>query len=67
MVLMVCRKLMKKNPPTAVLCSNDVVALGAMEGIQRLGRQPSVDFGIVGFNNIPLGEGSWRQPSEYLA
>lgn len=44
-----------ENPPTAVLCFNDVVALGAMEGIQRLGRQPSVDFGI-GFNNIPLGE-----------
>jgi LacI family transcriptional regulator len=24
-----------------------------MEGIQRLGRKPGVDFGIVGFNNIP--------------
>jgi LacI family transcriptional regulator len=48
------QKLIKaKNPPTAVLCFNDVVALGAMEGIQRLGRKPGVDFGIVGFNNIP--------------
>jgi len=41
------------NRPTAALCFNDVVALGAMEGIQRLGRKPGVDFGIVGFNNIP--------------
>jgi LacI family transcriptional regulator, galactose operon repressor len=48
------QKLMKaKNPPSAVLCFNDVVALGAMEGIQRQGRKPGVDVGIVGFNNIP--------------
>ena len=48
------QKLMKaKNPPSAVLCFNDVVALGAMEGIQRLGLKPGVDIGIVGFNNIP--------------
>jgi LacI family transcriptional regulator len=48
------QKLMKaKNPPSAVLCFNDVVALGAMEGIQRLGRKPGLDVGIVGFNNIP--------------
>jgi LacI family transcriptional regulator len=48
------QKLMKtEDPPSAVLCFNDVVALGAMEGIQRLGRKPGVDFGIVGFNNIP--------------
>jgi LacI family transcriptional regulator len=48
------QKLMKtKNPPSAVLCFNDVVAQGAMEGIQRLGLKPGVDAGIVGFNNIP--------------
>jgi LacI family transcriptional regulator len=48
------QELMKaKNPPSAVICFNDVVALGAMEGIQRLGRKPGVDVGVVGFNNIP--------------
>jgi LacI family transcriptional regulator len=48
------QKLMKaKNPPGAVLCFNDVVALGAMEGLQRMGYKPGVDVGIVGFNNIP--------------
>jgi LacI family transcriptional regulator len=48
------QKLIKaKNPPSAVLCFNDVVALGAMEGLQRLGRKPGIDVGIVGFNNIP--------------
>jgi LacI family transcriptional regulator len=45
--------LKTEDPPTAVLCFNDVVALGAMEGIQRLGLKPGIDFGVVGFNNIP--------------
>ena len=50
------QKLMKaRNPPSAVLCFNDVVALGAMEGLQRLGCKPGVDVGIVGFNNVPDG------------
>ena len=48
------QELMKtEDPPTAVLCFNDVVALGAMEGIQRLGLKPGIAFGVVGFNNIP--------------
>jgi LacI family transcriptional regulator len=41
------------NPPTAALCFNDVVALGAMEALQHVGRKPGADFGVVGFNNIP--------------
>jgi LacI family transcriptional regulator len=48
------RKLLKLgDPPTAALCFNDVVALGAMEALQRSGLKPGADFGIVGFNNIP--------------
>lgn len=42
-----------QNPPTAALCFNDVVALGAMEALQQAGRKPGADFGVVGFNNIP--------------
>ncbi len=44
--------LQLSKPPTAALCFNDVVALGALEAIQHLGLKPGVDFGIVGFNNI---------------
>jgi LacI family transcriptional regulator len=48
------RRLFKlNNPPSAALCFNDVVALGAMEALQHLGKKPGRDFGIVGFNNIP--------------
>jgi len=42
-----------KEPPTAALCFNDVVALGAMDALQRLGLKPGTAFGLVGFNNIP--------------
>jgi LacI family transcriptional regulator len=44
--------LVLDSPPTAAICFNDVVALGAIEAIQRLGLKPGADFGIIGFNNI---------------
>ena len=47
-------KLLELNDrPTAALCFNDVVALGAMEALHQLGLKPGADFGVVGFNNIP--------------
>jgi len=39
--------------PTAAVCYNDVVALGLMQGLARLGQRPGVDFAITGFDNIP--------------
>jgi len=48
------QQLLKLNDrPTAALCFNDVVALGAMEALQQSGIKPGAAFGIVGFNNIP--------------
>ena len=38
--------------PTAAVCFNDVVALGAIEALRAAGKQPGKDFSIVGFNNI---------------
>jgi LacI family transcriptional regulator len=39
--------------PTATLCFNDVVALGVIEALQLSNVKVGVDFGVVGFNNIP--------------
>jgi len=39
--------------PTAAVCYNDAVALGLMQGLIRLGRRPSIDFAVTGFDNIP--------------
>ena len=38
--------------PTAAVCFNDVVALGAIEALRAASKQPGKDFSIVGFNNI---------------
>jgi LacI family transcriptional regulator len=42
-----------ENPPTAALCFNDVVALGAIEALQHTGVRAGKEFGVVGFNNVP--------------
>jgi LacI family transcriptional regulator len=46
------RLLQLVNPPGAAVCYNDVVALGAIEALQRSGVRPGKDFGVVGFNNV---------------
>jgi LacI family transcriptional regulator, galactose operon repressor len=40
------------DPPTAVLCYNDVVAFGVMLGLQAAGRYPGRDFDVIGFDDI---------------
>jgi LacI family transcriptional regulator len=49
----VMRELLNQpDPPTAALCFNDVVAIGAMEMLTDAGRKPGSDFSVVGFNNV---------------
>jgi len=40
------------SPPSAALCFNDVVALGAMDGLVHRGLQAGRDFALVGFDDI---------------
>ncbi|MGH6859479.1 MAG: LacI family DNA-binding transcriptional regulator [Phyllobacterium sp.] len=40
------------EPPTAVVCFNDVVAFGAMLGLRSRGLTPGADFSVVGFDDI---------------
>jgi LacI family transcriptional regulator len=46
------RLLAQAEAPTAALCFNDVVALGAIEALYRHRKTPGINFGIVGFNNV---------------
>jgi LacI family transcriptional regulator len=49
----VVRALVRQpDPPTAALCYNDVVAFGALLGLQAEGRIPGRDFSVVGFDDI---------------
>jgi DNA-binding LacI/PurR family transcriptional regulator len=42
------------QPPTALVCFNDVIAIGAMQRLQQSGRQVPADCSVVGFDNISL-------------
>jgi LacI family transcriptional regulator len=41
------------NPPTALVCFNDVVAFGAMTSLAALGKRVGADVSVVGFDNVP--------------
>ncbi len=44
------------EPPTAVVCSTDVAAIGALKGVSAEGLRVPADLSIVGFDDIPLAE-----------
>lgn len=41
------------DPPTAVFCYNDAIAIGAMMRLKEMGLTPGQDISIVGFDDIP--------------
>lgn len=45
------------EPPTAILCHNDEVAIGALHAAFRLGLRVPRDLSVIGFDGVP--------PSEY--
>ncbi len=51
----------KSNAPTAVVCHNDLCALGVMLGLADLGLAPGRDAAVIGFDNIP--EGAMHRPA----
>jgi LacI family transcriptional regulator len=51
----------KRSAPTAVLCHNDLCALGAMLGLADRGLSPGRDVAVIGFDNIP--EASMHRPA----
>jgi LacI family transcriptional regulator len=48
------RLLTLAEPPTAVLCSNDLTALGAMRAFFKSGLSVPKDISVVGADDIPL-------------
>jgi LacI family transcriptional regulator len=53
--------LERSDPPTAVLCYNDIVAFGVLLGLQKSGRIPGRDVAVVGFDDI--AEAALSQPA----
>lgn len=58
--------------PTALFCSNDLLALSAMRDLRALGLQVPEDISVMGFDGIPVGSlmqpvlASVVQPSEQI-
>jgi LacI family transcriptional regulator len=50
------RLLESKNPPTAVLASNDLTAIGAMRAVRRKGWIVPTDVSVIGFDDIHFAE-----------
>ena len=47
------RDLLEAHPEIeAVVCANDLVAIGACEALRSMGLTPGKDIGIIGFDNI---------------
>lgn len=44
------------TPPTAVVCANDVIALGALNGARELSLDVPASVSIVGFDNLPIAD-----------
>ena len=46
--------LHSSNPPTAIFCSNDYLAIGAMQGATALNYSIPQDLSVVGYDDMPL-------------
>lgn len=42
------------EPPTAFLCSSDILAVGAMRAVRECGLRPGREVSIIGADNLPL-------------
>src|SRR5580700_59528 len=50
------RILEHKNLPTAIMCSNDMLAIGVLHKLSRSGLQVPGDISIIGFDDIHMAE-----------
>jgi LacI family transcriptional regulator len=52
----ITRLLQRENPPTAVLASNDLTAIGAFRGIRQAGLRIPDDVSVIGFDDIDMAQ-----------
>lgn len=46
--------LAQPEPPTAVFCVSDTLAIGAIKALRRAGRRVPDDIAVMGFDDLPL-------------
>ena len=42
------------DPPTAIFAANDMMAIGAMKGVQTMGYRIPQDISIIGYDDIEM-------------
>lgn len=42
------------NPPTAIICFNDMMAIGLMKALLKAGHNVPSDYSVIGFDNISI-------------
>ena len=47
------------DPPTAIICFNDMMAIGLSKTLQELGVRVPKDCSVVGFDNVPFSAYSY--------
>ena len=50
------RLLGKANPPTAVVCSNDLTAIGVLHCLFEAGKQAPADLSVIGFDDVHIAQ-----------
>ncbi len=50
------RLLRISNPPAAVFCGNDILAIGAMAAVREAGYRVGTDISITGFDDLEISE-----------
>jgi LacI family transcriptional regulator len=48
--------LARANPPTAVVCSNDLTAIGVMHCLFEAGKQAPADLSVIGFDDVHIAQ-----------
>jgi LacI family transcriptional regulator len=46
------------DPPSALLCGNDIIAFGAIDAVKSLGLDVPGDVSVLGFDDVPMA--SWE-------
>ena len=70
--IIVSRMLKSEPRPTALVCADDLIALGCMEGLHAAGVDVPADMALVGFDDIPvaslktIGLTTVRQPAKEM-
>ncbi len=51
-------RLARKDPPTAIVCPDDYLALATINSVKQAGHRVPEDISIVGFDDVPEAETS---------